>query len=294
MCRSARNQSGQSRPKTPASSHSTACSTHPVRIRSWRTSPAPGPSSPRGQSPACPSAEISCSTSTGPASLSLVTEVFHGLLTTSGGEPIASAAVSITDASGVELAAVTTDAQGAFEYSHSSFPRGPLLPSLPPTPARISSCPPMHAAPSPCLHPRLTSRRRPAYATGALPPLWQPARRRRQARPGAEVAVDAGVRRTLTTDATATSSGRRPRSLAAARSSAPTRRSSLYRRPTRATNASARVLPSGHCRWHPSHRPGVAGACRPRRQRRAARVLLLGNRPCPHSLGRIGQGRSRN
>ena len=47
--------------------------------------------------------------------------MFTGLLTTAAGAPIRQSALSIVDASDAELATVTTDDDGGFEYQHSSF-----------------------------------------------------------------------------------------------------------------------------------------------------------------------------
>ena len=47
--------------------------------------------------------------------------MFSGLLTTAAGVPISQSTLSIVDASDAELATVTTDDDGRFEYQHSSF-----------------------------------------------------------------------------------------------------------------------------------------------------------------------------
>ncbi|MDE2968549.1 MAG: HEAT repeat domain-containing protein [Chloroflexota bacterium] len=128
---------------------------------------------------------------------------FTGLLTTSSGEPIASAAVSIKDASGVELAAVTTDDQGAFEYSHPSFPQsGPS--SISATYVGADFIVPANARSAfSVLAPTRLTLEAPASVrdgetyrlTGSLRDVDD------RPVPDAEVVVDAGVRRTLTTDA---------------------------------------------------------------------------------------------
>lgn len=128
---------------------------------------------------------------------------FTGLLTTTDGGPIASAAVVIANASGAELAAVTTDDQGAFQYSHASFLQaGPVSISAAYAGADFILPATARSAFSVLAPTRLTLTAPPSVRDGE-PFRLTGALRDVDGRPvpDAAVEVDAGVRRTLTTDA---------------------------------------------------------------------------------------------